>query len=121
MHITELHHVQVAIPRAGEPEARAFYADVLGMTEISKPPELAARGGAWFRSGNAELHLGVDEPFRPATKPHPAFVVTDLDALCARLREVGIDAVPDELLQGHRRVYVSDPFGNRLEFVEPVT
>jgi catechol 2,3-dioxygenase-like lactoylglutathione lyase family enzyme len=116
--VTGLHHVQVAIPPGGEPQARTFYGDVLGMTEVAKPPALAARGGAWFRSGAAELHLGVDEPFRPAAKAHPAFAVTDLDAMAARLAAAGLDITPDDLFPGHRRVYVDDPFGNRVELLE---
>lgn len=118
--ITALHHVQVAIPAGGEPAARAFYGGLLGMTEIAKPAALAARGGVWFRSGAAELHLGVEEPFVPARKAHPAFVVADLDGVCARLRDGGVDAHPDGLLPGHRRAYVDDPFGNRVELLEPL-
>lgn len=117
--VAALHHVQVAIPAGGEPTARQFYGDALGMTEVSKPPDLAARGGAWFRSGMAELHLGVQDPFTPASKAHPAFVVDGLDQLCERLRSHGVDARPDDLLPGYRRVYVYDPFGNRVELLEP--
>lgn len=118
MTITGLHHVQVTIPAGGEAEARAFYGGVLAMVEVAKPPALAARGGAWFRAGTAELHLGVEEPFRPAAKAHPAFVVTDLDAVAARIAAAGIDGTPDDLFPGHRRLYVTDPFGNRLELLE---
>ena len=113
-----LHHVQLAIPTGGEEQARAFYAGVLGMSEIDKPIELAKRGGCWFRSGELELHLGVEEPFSPARKAHPGIEVDDLEALRARLEGAGNDATPDDLLPGFRRIYTSDPFGNRLEFLE---
>ena len=131
-----LHHVQLAIPKGGEPDARAFFGEVLGLVEIDKPPALAARGGCWFRSpgnpptdggggtatvaGGLELHLGVEEPFQPARKAHPGILVEDLDEVVHRLTEAGYEAEPDELFPGYRRVYSFDPFGNRLEFLEPI-
>ncbi len=84
-----LHHVQVACPPGGEDAARAFYADGLGLLEVEKPAGLRGRGGVWFRAYDeggavaAELHVGVEEPFVPARKAHPAFVVDDLDAMAA--------------------------------------
>ena len=115
--ITGLDHVQVAIPAGGEPVARAFYGELLGMSEVPKPPALAARGGCWFESGTAVLHLGVEEPFAPARKAHPAFLVTDLDALAAALTDAGSPVTrSDGELPGIRRFHTVDPFGNRLEF-----
>jgi hypothetical protein len=66
--LERLHHVQLAMPRGEEDAARKFFVAGLGMTELEKPPVLAARGGAWFRSGVVELHLGVEEPFAPARR-----------------------------------------------------
>ncbi len=114
-----LHHCQLAMPPGGEDEARRFYGGVLGMEERPKPPALAARGGVWFAQGDAELHLGVEDGFRPARQAHPALLVDDLDGLVARLARAGMDARPDGLLPGYRRVYVDDPFGNRLELLSP--
>ena len=88
--IEGLHHTQLACPAGSEVALRAFYVDVLGMVEIAKPSGLAARGGAWFRSGTAELHLGVEEPFRPAAKAHPALLVADLAAVRAGLERDGV-------------------------------
>jgi catechol 2,3-dioxygenase-like lactoylglutathione lyase family enzyme len=106
----QLDHVQVAAPPGCEQDARAFYGGVLGLREVDKPDALRARGGVWFE----QLHVGVEQDFRPARKAHPAFAVDDLDALAARIGEVEWDdAVP-----GVRRFYASDPFGNRLEFVQ---
>lgn len=107
------------MPRGEEAGARAFYADVLGMVEIPKPAVLAARGGAWFRAGGAELHLGVDDDFRPARKGHPGVLVDDLDEVIARLAAAGQPVTRDSDFPGFRRVYAHDPFGNRLEFLEP--
>jgi catechol 2,3-dioxygenase-like lactoylglutathione lyase family enzyme len=118
--IRGLHHVQLAVPAGAEPALRAFYGGLLGMTELAKPPELAARGGCWFHSGGAELHLGVEEDFRPARKAHPGVLVDDLDGLAARLAAAGHPVRWDTLLPGHRRCYVDDPAGNRLELLEPV-
>ena len=118
--IQSLHHVQLAMPRGREAEARAFYCDVLGMTEQPKPENLAKRGGAWFRSGDAHVHLGVEDEFRPARKAHPALLVTDLQALLDRCRAAGFSVNTDEPLPGYDRAYVADPFGNRIEMLEPL-
>src|SRR6476659_5975006 len=97
-------HVQLAMPAGGEDAARAFYAGVLGLTEQTKPPLLAARGGCWFEDGPVKLHLGVEDDFRPARKAHPALLVRDLPALVVRLREAGVEVVDDDLLPGYARV-----------------
>jgi catechol 2,3-dioxygenase-like lactoylglutathione lyase family enzyme len=114
--IKAIHHVQLAAPRGSEPLLRGFYAGVLGLREVPKPQALAGRGGAWFRGDGVEIHLGIEDDFRPARKAHPAFLVDDLDAYAARLR----GAVPDDLLPGYRRIYVSDLVGNRIELLQPV-
>jgi catechol 2,3-dioxygenase-like lactoylglutathione lyase family enzyme len=117
--IVGIDHVQLAMPRGREADARAFYGDVLGMEEIPKPANLAARGGVWFAAGDRQVHLGVEDDFRPARKAHPALRVEDHDALRSRLAEGGYAPYEDEPLPGYRRFYVADPFGNRLEFIEP--
>lgn len=110
-------HVQVAIPPVGEDAARSYYGGLLGLTELPKPAALAARGGCWFSSRAAVLHLGVETPFHPARKAHPAFLVDDLDGLAARLVAAGHDCVrSDGEVPGVRRFHTFDPFGNRLEF-----
>jgi catechol 2,3-dioxygenase-like lactoylglutathione lyase family enzyme len=116
-----MHHVQLAIPRGGEDQCRAFWGGVLGMSELDKPPVLAARGGCWFRGGALEVHLGVEEPFSPARKAHPGLLVEGLPALAERLAEHGHPVTWDDDFPGHDRFYASDPFGNRLEFLEPRT
>jgi catechol 2,3-dioxygenase-like lactoylglutathione lyase family enzyme len=115
--ITGLDHVQVAMPRGAEQQARAFYGALLAMTEDPKPPVLAARGGCWFHAGTAIVHLGVEDPFTPAGKAHPAFAVEDLDALAAALSGAGYECTrADGEVPGVRRFYTRDPFGNRVEF-----
>jgi catechol 2,3-dioxygenase-like lactoylglutathione lyase family enzyme len=115
--ITGFDHVQVAMPPGREPAARAFYADLLGMTELAKPSALAARGGCWFTSGAAFLHLGVEPSFRPARKAHPALLVEDLDGLAAALAAAGYECTSaDGEIPGVRRFHTHDPFGNRIEF-----
>jgi catechol 2,3-dioxygenase-like lactoylglutathione lyase family enzyme len=116
--VTGIDHVQVAAPRGCEEQARTFYGNLLGLVEIPKPEQLRARGGVWFRAGAQELHVGIDEPFAPARKAHPALVASDLDALRAELVAAGHDVQDDELIPGTARFYVHDPFGNRLEIVQ---
>ncbi len=116
-----LHHVQLAIPAGGEEACRQFWCDVLGMREVEKPPALAERGGCWFRSGALELHVGVQEEFAAATKAHPGLLVSGLDGLAGALERAGHEVVWDEEFPGHRRFYDEDPFGNRVEFLEPIT
>lgn len=116
-----LHHVQLAIPPGSEDDCRAFYVGVLGMTEAGKPPALAARGGLWVRADSLEIHLGVEQDFRPARKAHPGILVADLDGLAARLADHGVAVEWDPHFPGHRRFYAADNVGNRLEFLSPET
>jgi hypothetical protein len=114
--ITGYDHVQVAIPKGSEDIARTFYGGVLRMTEQPKPATLAKRGGCWFTAGQAVLHLGIEEPFHAAGKAHPAFVVTDLEALQAGLEAAGHACTASTDIADVRRFHTLDPFGNRLEF-----
>ncbi|MBQ1089564.1 VOC family protein [Streptomyces sp. B93] len=118
--ITAVDHIQLAAPPGSEERLRAFYAGVLGMTEIPKPPALAARGGCWFQAGPVQLHLGIEDDFRPARKAHPGLRVTGIDSLAARLAAHGAPITWDDGLPGHRRFYSGDPVGNRLKFLEPL-
>jgi hypothetical protein len=113
-------HVQLAAPPGSEDLLRAYYVDVLGMTEIPKPPVLAARGGCWFQAGAVQLHLGIESDFRPARKAHPGLRVTGITAFADRLAALGAPVTWDDNLPGHHRFYSEDPVGNRLEFLEPV-
>jgi catechol 2,3-dioxygenase-like lactoylglutathione lyase family enzyme len=118
--ILGLDHVQLAMPAGQESAARAFYSGVLGLIEESKPANLAARGGVWFRGGTLRLHLGVDGDFTPARKAHPAILVRGLAELAAKCNAAGFPPVTDEPLAGFDRIYVFDPFGNRIELLEPL-
>ncbi|MGW0824048.1 VOC family protein [Streptomyces sp. NPDC002845] len=112
-------HVLLAAPPGSESALRAFYVDVLGMTEIPKPAVLAARGGCWFRAGDVVLHLGIEEGCRPPGKAHPGLRVRDIEAYADRIAGCGVPVTWDDDLPGHRRFYAEDPVGNRLEFLEP--
>lgn len=129
--VVGLHHVQLCCPPGGEDAARAFYGGLLGLTEVAKPPELAARGGVWFRddmpnmpdmlgpAGGVEVHIGAEPGFRPAGRAHPALVVRGLDALAGRLAGAGHPVSWDRGLPGYRRCHTLDPHGNRVELLEP--
>ncbi len=115
-----IHHVQVVIPQGHTDTAIGFYGRILGMTQMEKPHSLSERGGIWFKLGELELHIAEDPAFGPADRAHPGIVVDDLPGLTERLQEAGFMVEPDGLFPGHRRCSVRDPFGNRLEFLEPV-
>lgn len=113
-----LHHIQLAMPQGGEAKARRFFGEVLGLTEVNKPEALAGRGGLWFEHGQIRVHLGVEEPFTPARKAHPAFQVVSLANAVATLTATNFAYRTDIDLPGIRRIYVDDPFGNRIELLE---
>jgi len=107
------------MPAGGEDDARAFYRDVLGISEVTKPAHLAKRGGCWFERGPLKVHLGVEDGFVPARKAHPAFIVEGLRELATTLQRGGYHVWRDQPLEGYERLYVDDPFGNRIELMEP--
>ena len=118
-----LDHVQVAIPVGAEDRARAFYRDLLGLPELPKPAAMAVRGGCWFACGAHQIHVGVEQDFRPAKKAHPALLLRDADALDAleiKLNAAGVVTKrSDDGPAGVARFFADDPFGNRLELVAP--
>ncbi len=130
----KLHHVQVACPVGGEEIARRFWVEGIGLTEVAKPSDLAGRGGAWFRACTAavgaggigtialEIHVGVEDPFAPARKAHPAILfdgVADLDRADRRLVRLGFDVDRSQRLTfpGYQRLHVVDGHGNRVELL----
>ncbi len=120
MPVQRLDHVQLAMPPGGEDRAREFYQGMLGIPEIPKPPDLARRGGCWFERGELKVHLGVEQQFRPARKAHPGFIVSDLAGMVERFRAGGYTLSEDGSVAGRLRVFVDDPFGNRIELIEPM-
>lgn len=120
MAVVGLHHVLLSMPKGREAEAIAFYEGLLGIARVVKPSHLQVRGGCWFESDTIRIHLGVEDPFSPARKAHPALLVDDLDGLRSILESAGVEVVVDEPLPGFERFYSYDPFGNRLEFLSPI-
>jgi catechol 2,3-dioxygenase-like lactoylglutathione lyase family enzyme len=117
--VVGLDHVQVAAPKGCEVEARRFYGELLGLPELDKPEPLRGRGGVWFAVGAQQLHVGVQEPFSPARKAHPALRVRaeEVDALALRLAEAGVEVIWDDELPDVRRFFSEDPWGNRIELM----
>jgi catechol 2,3-dioxygenase-like lactoylglutathione lyase family enzyme len=118
MRVRRLDHILLAMPPGREAEARKFYQGILGIPEAAKPPDLAARGGCWFEDGELKVHLGVEKNFAPARKAHPAFIVDDLAGLTTILENAGYPIAHDKPLEGYDRIFVDDPFGNRIELME---
>lgn len=107
------------MPPGGEELARDFYIGVLRFAEIPKLVTVGTTGGVWFRTGEVELHLGVEEDFRPSRRGHPAFRVDAIDDLAESCRSGGFEVLWDARYPGVRRFYVHDPFGNRIEVMQP--
>jgi catechol 2,3-dioxygenase-like lactoylglutathione lyase family enzyme len=120
MRVYQVHHVQLAMPPGGEESAVGFYEGLLGLPRVPKPPHLEVRGGCWFSNGDVALHLGVEADFHPAHKAHPALLVEELVTLEETLRAAGAEGDRAQPLEGFDRCYVDDPFGNRIELMEPV-
>ena len=116
--ILAIDHIQLAMPPGSEENARQFYAGQLGFEEVEKPEPLRGRGGCWFRCHEAVIHLGIEEPFTPARKAHPALRVRDLEALRSKWNEEGVETINDTSLEHVRRFFAFDPFGNRIEFMQ---
>ena len=118
MKLTQLDHVQIAIPQGGEPKAIDFFGRLLGLHQVEKPKELRGRGGCWFEADTFLIHAGIDHEFTSATKAHLAFCVDGLDALADLLASEGFPTSWDETFSDRKRFYSEDPFGNRIEFIE---
>jgi len=118
MRVRRLDHILLAMPAGGESDARKFYRGILGIPEAMKPANLAARGGCWFEDGELKIHLGVEKNFAPARKAHPAFIVEELAALTSALIKAGYPIAHDQPLEVYDRIFVDDPFGNRIELME---
>lgn len=119
--ILRLHHAQITIPHDAEDVARAFYCGVLGLPEVEKPEALRGRGGFWLQVGEAQVHVGIEPGAeREASRAHIAYQVNGLAGWRRRLEEAGVailDAIP---IPGYERFEFRDPFGNRVEMIEPV-
>lgn len=118
--VNRLNHVDVIIPRGSEVKAREFYCDFLGLVEVSKPAHLAKNGGLWLSLGQVQIHLSIQDGYDPSqTKAHLAYEVTDLKRLQILLSERGIKINENSPVPGFIRFDIRDPFGNRIEFLQP--
>jgi catechol 2,3-dioxygenase-like lactoylglutathione lyase family enzyme len=116
-----VHHVQITVGKEQEQAARRFYCEVLGLPEIEKPDALKPRGGFWLQVGDVQVHVGVEDGVdRPATRAHVAYQVDDVEAWRPRLLAAGAQILESVPIPGYRRFEFRDPFGNRVEFIQPV-
>lgn len=120
MQILDFDHVNLAMPEGEEDKARTFYAGVLGLSELKKPESLQGRGGCWFGNGTLQVHLGIEDGFRPALRAHPAFLVDGLEELKARCEAAGHSVTEDHENPEYHRFFTNDPFGNRIECMERI-
>ncbi len=112
--------------------SRRFYSEALGLEEVPRPPNFTF-AGAWFRSGDDELHLlaevdttgeaGQADPGAGAAfglTHHLAFEVDDLETACRRLAEAGVPLTGGPMPRGDgvTQVFFRDPDGYVLELFE---
>lgn len=122
MHIKGLHHAQITIPKGAEEEGRKFYCDILGLPEIEKPDALQGRGGFWLQVGDRQVHVGTEDGVeRKASKAHLAYQVEDVAAWRSYLEQHGVTVLESVPIPGFERFEARDPFGNRFEFIQPLT
>jgi catechol 2,3-dioxygenase-like lactoylglutathione lyase family enzyme len=119
--ILGIHHAQITVPKDAETEAREFYCDILGIPEIPKPSELDGRGGFWLEVGDRQIHVGIDDQERATSKAHIAYLVKDLDRWRRTLEMQNIAVVDGIQIPNFRRFEFRDPFGNRIEFMQPIS
>jgi catechol 2,3-dioxygenase-like lactoylglutathione lyase family enzyme len=117
--ILGVHHVQITVPKGAEPQAKAFYCDVLGLPEVEKPTSLKGRGGFWIKVGDRDVHIGTEDGVdRTKSKAHVAYEVTDVARWREKLRAAGIEPLDSIPIEGFDRFEARDPFGNRIEFIQ---
>lgn len=117
--ILKIDHVNVIVPKTLEDAAKHFYASVLGLKQIPKPIEMQARGGAWYELGSLQLHLSAKAEASGQSKGHVCFTVADVALAEERLREEGVEIIPDDQpVTGKPRFYVRDPGGNLIEIAQ---
>jgi catechol 2,3-dioxygenase-like lactoylglutathione lyase family enzyme len=119
--IVRIHHAQITIPTGQEAAARKFYCELMGLKEIDKPKALKARGGLWLGVGDLQVHIGVESGGdRAGTKAHLAYQVTDIATWRDRLEKAGVTILDSVAIPGFERFEFRDPFGNRVEFIQPL-
>jgi catechol 2,3-dioxygenase-like lactoylglutathione lyase family enzyme len=118
--MTVLHHVNVVVPPGRTDEVADFYADLLGLRRIPKPPNAGSEQGAWLEmsDGGIQLHLS-ERPGAVHPDAHFAVVVDDFDRLLERLRGGRFEFTEQSAVFGGRRGFTRDPAGNRVELIEP--
>lgn len=120
MTILGVHHIQITIPAGTEEQARVFYCSILGLPEIAKPRMLQGRGGFWLQVGDRQVHVGTEDGIdHRQTKAHIAYQVDDPESWRSRLEQHGIDILDSLPIPGYHRFEFRDPFGNRVEFIQP--
>jgi muramoyltetrapeptide carboxypeptidase len=110
-----LEHVSVTSPEELEEDVTTWYRDLLGLEEMDKPKGTRAKG-AWFRIGEQQVHITIDE-HNPAKVSHFGVVVDDFSEVVERLRNSGCHIEQASPIPGRRRFYTRDPAGNRVEII----
>lgn len=108
-------HVQVTAPDELVEETCEWYRSCLGLDEMTKPQGTRPKGG-WFRAGDQEVHVSVDE-HNPHKTAHFGMVVTDFNAAVERLRGAGCHIEQASEIPGRHRCFTRDPAGNKIEIV----
>jgi catechol 2,3-dioxygenase-like lactoylglutathione lyase family enzyme len=115
--ILGFNHAMITVPDGSAEKVRQFYGELLGLTELPVPPAMQGRGLIWFKVGDRQLHVGIEDGINRNTRAHLAYEVDDIAKLRAQLTFEDLELIEQPKIEGYDRFHTHDPFGNRLEFM----
>jgi catechol 2,3-dioxygenase-like lactoylglutathione lyase family enzyme len=110
-------HAMITVPDGSAKKVRQFYGELLGLAELPVPESLQGRGLIWFKVGDRQLHVGIENGVNRKTNAHLAYEVDDIAKVRAQLTFEDCELIEQPKIEGFDRFHTFDPFGNRLEIM----
>ena len=118
LRVVAFDHVQLAMPVGREPDAEAFYRDVRGFAVLQKPEPLASlEAGGLLRGMFMYIWVSKTISAQLARRIRRSLLTTSTTSWRNSTPSAATWQWNDEL-PGARRLYVDDPFGNRIELID---